>query len=90
MKNLLFTALKTTALTIIVLLMSQIRIGQLRICDHVGALVNSPKVQSPIRVVSSNFDFTDGRRGKGQKGSAVSGVRKESGAETSEAPAEGR
>ncbi len=79
MKNLLFTALKVTALTLIVLLMSQIRIGTKRICDHVGDLVNSPRVQSPIRLVSSNFDFTDGRK--------TSGVKKDS-AKISEAPAE--
>lgn len=90
-KNLLYTALKSTVFTIIVLLMSQIRIGTMRICDHVGALVNSQRVQSPIRMVSSNFDFTDGRRTRGQKGSAVSGVRKDStGSENAEAPAGAR
>lgn len=59
--NYVFGFIKASFLTIAVLLASQIPVKGRRICDHVGDVTKSSAIQKPIRLISGNLDFTNGK-----------------------------
>lgn len=61
MIRLLTFGLRVALLVVVVLVMSQIPLaGAKRICDYVGDVVKSEKIQAPIRWIAGKFDFIEG------------------------------
>lgn len=61
MIKLLMAGAKIGVLAVVVMVISQIPVGQKRICDHVQDITQSRLIQAPIHWIADRFDFSDGK-----------------------------
>ena len=88
---------KLLVLTLVILLISQIPVGQKRICDYVRDVTLSPFVQGPVVWIADKFDFSDGKhhhsataqadRGSSKRSNNATGSRHDSESDTDQVSA---
>lgn len=79
-------AAKLAVLAVVIMLISQIPVGQKRICDHVADITQSRFVTGPVLWISDRFDFSDGRKA-GAKGDRALAKRNARGSSPASKPA---
>lgn len=58
--RLMLWTMKIGIFSLVVMLISQIQIGEKRICEHVHTMTQSSLVQGPVNWISQKFDHSDG------------------------------
>lgn len=61
MLKLFMAGAKISVLALVAMLVSQIEVGQKRICDHVHDVTQARFVQGPVHWIAERFDFSDGK-----------------------------
>lgn len=77
------TLMKVTVFSIVVLVISQIHVGNKRICDHVRDVVQHGTVQYPLHWIAARFNFLEGHKAI-RAGSSRDTDAEETGSESSE------